>query len=75
MSETKAEPKMLTTSDVAKRLKVDAKYLRAVLRSIKFKKSGGRYEWKENDLFLRKIPRLIKRHASKPGAKKTGGER
>ena len=54
------EIKMLGTKEVAARLKLDPKELRALLRKISGKAPGVRYEWKQNDPFLRKLPQLIK---------------
>jgi phage antirepressor YoqD-like protein len=48
MTDTK---KTLSTSEVAKTLKIDSKKLRKILRSQASKANGGaRYEFKESDL-------------------------
>jgi hypothetical protein len=67
---TKAEPKILHTADVAKLLKIDAKMLRKHLRIINKKAPGTRYEWRENDPFLKKLPDLIKAQQEKESAAK-----
>jgi hypothetical protein len=69
-SKAKPEAAMLHTSDVAKLLKIDPKTLRKHLRSINGKSSGQRYEWKENDPFLKKLPGLIEAQQEKEAAKK-----
>ena len=66
----KAEAEMLHTSDVAKLLKIDAKMLRKHLRIINKKAPGTRYEWRENDSFLKKLPELIKAQQEKESAAK-----
>jgi hypothetical protein len=61
---------MLGTKEVAARLKVEARYLRVVLRSLGKGTGGERYQWKENDQFLAKLPALIAEHKSKAEAAK-----
>jgi hypothetical protein len=51
---------MLGTKEVAARLKIEPRYLRAMLRKIHGKAPGERYEWKPTDPFLKKLPELIK---------------
>ena len=64
MSDTK---KTLSTSDIAKALKLDAKQFRKLLRSQATKANGGaRYEFKESDL-----PKLRKMGADLIEAKQT----
>ncbi len=58
-TETKTQA-TLGTKELAAKLKIDQKTLRKHLRAINKKASGERYEWKENDPFLRKLPELIK---------------
>jgi hypothetical protein len=53
------EIKMVGTKELATRLKLDPKELRALLRKISGKAPGVRYEWKESDPFLKKLPVLI----------------
>lgn len=69
-SKTKPEAEMLHTADVAKMLKIDPKMLRKHLRIINKKAPGTRYEWKENDPFLKKLPELIKAQEEKESAAK-----
>jgi hypothetical protein len=64
------EAKTLGTKELSARLKITPKELRAHLRRISGKSPGVRYEWKENDPFLKKLPALIKEHESKQPAKK-----
>jgi phage antirepressor YoqD-like protein len=53
--------KTLSTSDVAKALKIDAKQFRKILRSQANKPNGGaRYEFKESD--VPKLREMIKQH-------------
>jgi len=70
MSETKAEPKILGTREVAAKLKLDPKTLRKHLRAIRGKATGQHYEWKENDPFLKKLPALIKAQEERESASK-----
>jgi hypothetical protein len=53
--------KILGTKEVAAKLKIEPRYLRVVLRSLG-KGTGKRYEWKEGDPFLAKLPALIKKY-------------
>lgn len=64
------ETKTLGTKDVAAMLKVEPRYLRVMLRRIKGKAPGERYEWKPNDPFLKKLPELIKAEQKKVDAAK-----
>jgi hypothetical protein len=66
----KPKPELLHTADVAKMLKLDGKTLRKHLRAISGKAPGTRYEWEENDPFLKKLPDLIKAQEEKESAKK-----
>jgi hypothetical protein len=61
---------VIGTAEVAKRLKLDPKTLRKHLRAISGKAPGTRYEWEENDPFLKKLPDLIKAQEEKEEAKK-----
>jgi hypothetical protein len=62
--------KMLGTKEVAARLKIETRYLRAMLRKIHGKAPGERYEWKPSDPFLKKLPDLIKAEEKKAEAAK-----
>lgn len=53
---------MIGTSEVATKLKINPKELRAVLRKAGEGSDGKRYAWKENDPFLAKLPALISEH-------------
>jgi hypothetical protein len=61
---------MLGTKEVAARLKIEPRYLRVVLRSLGKGTGGERYQWKENDPFLSKLPALIAEHKAKAEADK-----
>jgi hypothetical protein len=61
MADTK---KTLSTSDVAKALKIDAKQFRKILRLQASKPNGGaRYEFKESD--IAKLREMIAEHTRK----------
>lgn len=61
--------KTLTTADVSKALKIDAKQFRKVLRTHASKANGGkRYEFKESD--LPKLREMIAEHARSEQAAK-----
>lgn len=64
------EDTMIGTKEVAARLKIEPRYLRAMLRKISGKAPGQRYEWKPNDPFLKKLPELIKAEEKKAEAAK-----
>ncbi len=59
------ETKMLGTKEVAAQVKVEPRYLRVLLRRIKGKAPGDRYQWKPDDPFLKKLPGLIKAEEKK----------
>jgi hypothetical protein len=59
---------MLGTKEVAAKLKIEPRYLRVVLRSLGKGTGGERYQWKENDPFIAKLPALIAEHKSKAEA-------
>ncbi len=61
---------MLGTKEVAAQLKIDPKTLRKHLRAISGKSPGERYQWKEKDPFLKKLPELIKAEEAKETAAK-----
>jgi hypothetical protein len=61
---------MLGTKDIAGRLKIEPRFLRVVLRSLGKGTGGERYQWKENDPFIAKLPALIAEHKSKAEAAK-----
>jgi hypothetical protein len=56
---------MLGTREVAAKMKIEPRLLRVVLRSLGKGTGGERYQWKENDPFLAKLPALIAEHKSK----------
>jgi len=62
------EKEVIGTSEIAKRLKIDAKQLRKILRSQASKANGGaRYEFTESD--VPKLRKLIDTHnAEQPSA-------
>jgi hypothetical protein len=57
--------KILGTKEVAARLKIEPRALRALLRKINGKAPGERYEWKATDPFLKKLPDLLKAEEAK----------
>lgn len=61
---------MIGTKEVAARLKIEPRYLRVVLRSLGKGTGGERYQWKENDPFLAKLPALIAEHKRKAAEEK-----
>jgi phage antirepressor YoqD-like protein len=64
-----SKAKTLSTGDVAKALKIDAKQFRKILRSQASKANGGkRYEFKESD--LPKLREMIAEHARSEQAAK-----
>jgi hypothetical protein len=64
------DEKVLTTRELATRLKLDPKKLRALLREMGKGAKGDRYEFRETD--LPKLIAAIKDHAK--SAKKQGGK-
>jgi len=64
MADTKTET-LLGTKEIAARLKMEPRALRAMLRKISGKAPGERYEWKASDPFLKKLPELIKAEEAK----------
>ena len=69
-TENKTE-EMLGTKEVAARLKIEPRELRAMLRKINGKAPGERYEWKSSDPFLKKLPELIKAEQTKAADEKS----
>jgi hypothetical protein len=63
-TETKTE-EILGTKEVAAKLKIEPRVLRAMLRKISGKAPGERYEWKASDPFLKKLPEMIKAEQAK----------
>lgn len=61
--------KILGTKEVAARLKIEPRALRALLRKINGKAPGERYEWKASDPFLKKLPEVIKAEEAKAAEK------
>jgi hypothetical protein len=56
---------MLGTREIAAKLNIEPRYLRVVLRSLGKGTGGERYQWKENDPFIAKLPTLIAEDKSK----------
>jgi hypothetical protein len=56
---------ILGTKEVAAKLKIEPRMLRAMLRKINGKAPGERYEWKASDPFLKKLPEMIKAEQAK----------
>ena len=55
-----AEAKIITVKELAARHKMEPRRLRVILRSTGMRAKDGKYEWKENDAFLKKLPDIIK---------------
>lgn len=55
-------PIMLTVKDLAARHKMEPRRLRVILRSTGMRAKDGRYEWKEGDALLAKLPAIIKEY-------------
>jgi phage antirepressor YoqD-like protein len=55
----KKEAKTVTVNDLATKLKIEPKRLRAILRSNGMSAKDGRYEWKHDDAVLDKIAHMI----------------
>ena len=66
----KKEPKMITVKELAARYKMEPRRLRVILRSTGMRAKDGRYEWKEGDAFLKKLPDIIKEYEAGETAKK-----
>lgn len=52
--------KVITVKDLASRHKMEPRRLRVILRSTGMRAKDGKYQWKESDLFLKKLPDMIK---------------
>lgn len=65
----KKEAKTVTVRDLAAKLKLEPKRLRAILRANGMSAKDGRYEWKENDAALDKIAHMIVEERKKPAKK------
>jgi len=65
----KKEIKTVTVRDLATKLKLEPKRLRAILRSNGMTAKDGRYEWKENDAALDKIAHMIVEERKKAAKK------
>jgi len=68
---TKAELKTLTVKDLAARHKMEPRRLRVILRSTGMRAKDGRYEWKEGDAFIAKLPTIIKEFEGSESTKKS----
>ncbi len=55
----KKEAKTVTVRDLAIKLKIEPKRLRAILRANGMHAKDGRYEWKQDDAALDKIAHMI----------------
>jgi hypothetical protein len=64
------EPKLITVKELAARHKMEPRQLRIILRSTGMRAKDGRYEWKENDAFLKKLPDVIKQYEAGEEKKK-----
>jgi len=67
------EKKMLGTAQMAKRLKIDPKFLRVVLRAQPGKREEfKRYEWEDTEASVKKVQKMVddyKAEHDKPGPK------
>jgi hypothetical protein len=70
-----AEPKMITVKEVAARQKMEPRRLRVILRSTGMRAKDGRYEWKEGDAFLKKVPDIIKQYEAGEEDKKKSAKK
>jgi phage antirepressor YoqD-like protein len=55
----KKEAKTVTARDLATKLKIEPKRLRAILRANGMHAKDGHYEWKQDDAALDKIAHMI----------------
>lgn len=55
----KKEQKIVTVRDLATKLKIEPKRLRAIMRANGMHTKDGRYEWKQDDAQLEKIAHMI----------------
>lgn len=69
------EPKLITVKDLASRHKLEPRRLRVILRSTGMRAKDGKYEWKESDPFLKKLPDVIKQFESGESEKKATSKR
>ena len=53
------DAKIVTVKELASRHKIEPRRLRVILRSTGMRAKDGRYEWKEGDAFLKKLPAII----------------
>jgi len=65
------EAKVITVRDLAARHKMEPRRLRVILRSAGMRAKDGRYEWKDGDVFLKKVPDLIKQYEAGEAEKKS----
>ena len=72
---TKEEPKIVTVKELAARHKMEPRRLRVILRSTGMRAKDGRYEWKEGDAFLKKLPDIIKEYAAGEEKKKAAAKK
>jgi hypothetical protein len=72
---TKEEPKMITVKELAARHKMEPRRLRVILRSTGMRAKDGRYEWKEGDVFLKKLPDIIKQYDAGEEEKKKASKK
>jgi hypothetical protein len=69
------EPKIITVKDLAARHKIEPRRLRVILRSTGMRAKDGRYEWKESDAFLKKLPDVIKQYEAGEDEKKKAAKK
>ena len=55
----KKEAQIVTVRDLATKLKIEPKRLRAIMRANGMQAKDGRYEWKQDDAALDKIAHMI----------------
>jgi hypothetical protein len=61
----KKEVKTITIREVAAHHKLEPRRLRVILRSTGMRAKDHKYEWKEGDAFLAKLPAIIKEYEGK----------
>lgn len=69
------ESKIVTVKDLAARHKMEPRQLRVILRSTGMRAKEGRYEWKEGDAFLKKLPDIIKEYDAGEEKKKAAAKK
>jgi len=69
------EAKIVTVKELAAKHKMEPRRLRVILRSTGMRAKDGKYEWKETDAFLKKLPDIIKEYDAGEEKKKTASKK